>query len=28
MPAYAAQVEPDERWLAIAYVRSLQGSAP
>lgn len=25
MPSYAAQVPPEERWHAIAYVRSLQG---
>jgi mono/diheme cytochrome c family protein len=28
MPSYAAQTEPDERWLAIAYVRNLQVHAP
>jgi len=27
MPSYAAQIQPEERWLAIAYVRSLQASA-
>ncbi len=26
MPAYAAQVAPEERWRVIAYVRSLQGA--
>jgi len=28
MPSYAAQVEPEDRWLAIAYVRSLQEDEP
>jgi mono/diheme cytochrome c family protein len=28
MPSYAAQIEPRDRWLAIAYVRSLQENAP
>jgi mono/diheme cytochrome c family protein len=28
MPSYAAQIEPEERWLAVAHVRSLQASAP
>jgi mono/diheme cytochrome c family protein len=28
MPSYASQIEPDDRWLAIAYVRSLQAGAP
>ena len=28
MPSYASQIEPEERWLAIAYVRSLQRNAP
>ena len=28
MPSYAAQIEPEERWLAIAWVRSLQRGEP
>jgi cytochrome c5 len=28
MPSYASQIEPNDRWLAIAYVRSLQVSGP
>jgi mono/diheme cytochrome c family protein len=26
MPSYASQIEPQDRWLAIAYVRKLQGT--
>ena len=28
MPSYASQIEPEDRWLAIAYVRELQTRAP
>jgi len=28
MPSYAAQIEPEDRWLAIAWVRNLQEKSP
>lgn len=28
MPAYASQIEPDDRWRAVAYVRKLQENQP
>ena len=27
MPSHAAQVPPEDRWRAIAYIRSLQGGS-
>ena len=28
MPSYGSQIEPEDRWLAVAYVRSLQKGTP